>query len=223
MRRACVQALAICGPSAAQAIPDLLHLSESGDEIIRSSSIRALGEVGPDRSDLLAPVIAALDDSSTVVREAAINAIEKMAPTSIDAITALKRIAIQDVKTQLCDQAVGVIEALDPPLELVLDTLIQVWRARARSNSLDVRIPRMIRRGGAQSVEALIPYLEDPNQVFVGQVLGFLGDLGSEAGLAVESIRRMLGAPSRAALHIQAASKLQRIDPTALEPVGREF
>jgi HEAT repeat protein len=236
LRRSAAEALGKIGPAAKGAVPALLEAFE--DPSIREAAARALGDVGPEARTAISRLVAALKDANTDTRAEIAGALLKIGPAAEETLVTIVEALRNPQRPPLIDRIPrGALTLNEAALMLRLasyeeplrEAVVRLGRmgpaARAAipvlRESLKDRDPLLQLDAAAalwnidpqtapETVPVLISVLR--RRVNQTQVVQTLGNMGTEAKVAVPTLQQLLQRESGEELRRAILEALKKIE-----------
>jgi HEAT repeat protein/lysophospholipase L1-like esterase len=214
-----LHALALRGPSAADAVPALRALLEEPGPQFRAAAARALGQIGPPPATAAAAALARrLDDPDADVRHRAEEALHAIHPAPDHCLGELTRI-LETPAASGREEAARIVGAMGPEARGAVEALVVTLRdERVAVREEAVSALGQIGPDAAAAAPALLARIHDPDLRW--RVVDALGALGPGASAAVPALAAALEDESGDVRRL-AARALGRIGPAARSAAPR--
>lgn len=196
VRAQAANSLGFLGPSAGDAVADLIGLLSDSDETVRGNAATALGQVGASNAETVPALAALLEDASPALRAggaAALGSLRAVAAPAVPFLVPLLQDRDETVRKAAADAVgrIGVLtEAATEILTNGLSSSDNVVRARAAEALGDIG------QAAADTASALVAAAEDDNDRVRGKAIQALGKIGEAASeIAVPRLVRALKDP----------------------------
>jgi HEAT repeat protein len=190
-----VKALGLLAPKSRDAIPPLFDAVKDQDKDVRVAAISALAGLGRRVKDALPALSEALKDEETDVRLAAVQALLAIeGPESKEAMVALKEL-LSHGEASVRRDAASMLGGLGVPAKGTLSELAPLLKD-ADGGVRSAAAWAVARIKGAEaaheSVEVMLPGLEDKEARIRQESARFLGQLGPDAKAAIPALTKAL-------------------------------